>query len=45
MAFTPPILGGFALGLAVPRAWQHHFAFAFRLNTGAGLAVLAFLAG
>ena len=45
VAFTLPILGGFALGLVVRRAWQQHFAFAFRLNTGAGLAVLAFLAG
>lgn len=45
MAFALPILGGFALGLAVRRAWQRHFAVAFRLNTAAGLAVLAFLAG
>ena len=45
MVFALPILGGFALGLAVRGAWQQHFALVFRLNTAAGLAVLAFLAG
>jgi hypothetical protein len=45
VAFTLPILGGFALGLAARRAWQRHFALVFRLNTAAGLAVLALLAG
>jgi hypothetical protein len=45
VAFALPILGGFAFGLAVRGAWQRHFALVFRLNTAAGLAVLAFLAG
>jgi hypothetical protein len=45
VAFTLPLLGGFALGLAARGALQRHFALAFRLNTAAGLAVLAFLAG
>jgi hypothetical protein len=40
-----PLLGGFALGLVMRRRWQRHFPTAFRVNTGAGLAVLAFLAG
>jgi hypothetical protein len=33
------------VGLAVRGLWQRHFALVFRLNTAAGLALLAFLAG
>jgi hypothetical protein len=45
MPITLPVLGAFAIGLALRSRLERHFALVLRLNNAAGLAVLAFLAG